>query len=145
MSPAKKPMMIVQMIPIVLSPVSSWVRPVAPELPDVTRADWNVSQLATSPNCSPGARAKRLARARAPFIVHVVASRVPVQKTRPATPHQRRRHAAHHPRCPHLHAGAIQTARDKAAMATAGRIAAWRGRRCRLSKQVELALFYDAK
>src|SRR5262249_55905934 len=39
----------------------------------------------------------RLARAPAPSIAHVVASRVPVPKTRPAPPDQRPRHAAHSP------------------------------------------------
>ena len=37
--------------------------------------------------------------------------------------------AAH--RCPHLHAGVVETARDKDAMATCGRIAACQGRRGR--------------
>ena len=50
MSPARKPMMIVQMIPIVLSSLSGQL---LQSYLDVTRADWNVSQLATSPNFSP--------------------------------------------------------------------------------------------
>src|SRR5262249_47435819 len=45
----------------------------------------------------------RLARAPAPSIAHVVASRVPVPKARPGPPHQGRRHAAHYSRGVRLH------------------------------------------
>jgi len=54
-----------------------------------------------------------------------------IPKTRPAPPDQRRRHAAHRPRCPDLYARAVQGSRAKLSMATRCRLAACGGRRWR--------------
>jgi hypothetical protein len=76
---------------------------------------------------------------------HVASCPVSFPKTHSTHPHQGRRHAAHRPRCSHLYAGVISGSGTPRPMATRLRIATGGADVEAFSRQVELALFYDAK
>ena len=79
---------------------------------------------------------------------HYALGRVPgvsLPKANPASPHQRRRHVAHGPRRSRLHAGAAEAPETSGQWQRAAELLLAQADVTDLSRQVELALFYDAK
>src|SRR5258708_1554029 len=67
---------------------------------------------------------------------------VPLPKAHPAPPNQRRRHVAHGPRCPCLHASAVEGSGAKRPVAKSGPITPCEGRcrRCQQATRTRVAL-----
>src|SRR5215472_5604070 len=67
---------------------------------------------------------------------------VPLPKAHPTTPDQGRRHVAHGPRCPRLHASAVEGSGAKRPVAKGGPITPCEGRcrRCRQTTRTRVAL-----
>src|SRR5215469_13744472 len=67
---------------------------------------------------------------------------VPLPKAHPTPPDQRRRHVAHGPRCPRLHASAVEGSGAKRPVAKGGPITPCEGRcrRCQQATRTRVAL-----
>src|SRR5262245_3905427 len=107
-----------------------------------------IKQDADRVSAQPAAQQANTALTRIPFPGRLCSRRVtgvPLPKAHPTSPDQGRRNVAHGPRCPRLHASAVEGSGAKRPVQRVAQLLLAKADVGAVSRQLELALLYDGK